>query len=121
MEWALLLSGAVVGGLVGATGLGAAALMTPLLTLGFGIPLPVAVSTDLVFAAATKSVAAGRYAVTRQTQWRWVGFLALGSLPAAVISGTWLAPIISERQLGLLLGLALILMALARPGIATGG
>lgn len=113
MEWALLLSGAGVGGLVGATGLGAAALMTPLLALGFGVPLPVAVSTDLVFAAATKSVAAGRYAFTRQTHWQWVGYMALGSLPAAVVSGSYLAPVINERQLGLLLGATLILLALA--------
>ena len=113
MEWALLFSGALVGALVGATGLGAAALMTPLLAIGFGVPLSIAVSTDLVFAAATKSVAAGRYAVTRQTHWVYVGYLALGSVPAAIIAGTWLAPLISERHLGMLLGATLLLLALA--------
>ncbi|WP_420550828.1 sulfite exporter TauE/SafE family protein [Litorivicinus lipolyticus] len=113
MEWTLLLAGAAVGGLVGATGLGGAALMTPLLSLGFGVPLSVAVSTDLLFAAATKSVAAGRYAHQRHTQWRWVGWLALGSLPAALVSGMVLAPRVGDQWLGVLLGMALLTIAVA--------
>lgn len=109
----LVIAGAAVGGLVGATGLGAAALMTPLLALGFGVPLLVAVSTDLIYAAATKAVAATRYARQGHTQWRWVGWMAAGSVPAAWISGRWLAPLISDQALGWLLGSVLMLMAVS--------
>lgn len=113
MDWMLVLAGAAVGGLVGATGLGAAALMTPLLALGFGVPLLVAVSTDLIYAAATKAVAAGRYALDGHTDWRWVAWMAAGSVPAAIVSGRWLAPLFSEQALGWLLGAVLMVMALS--------
>ena len=51
MDWRLPLFGAVVGLLVGLTGMGGGVLMTPLLMLGFGLPPSVAVGTDLTYAA----------------------------------------------------------------------
>ena len=48
-------AGFAVGSLVGLTGVGGGSLMTPLLILLFGIHPAVAVGTDLLFAAATKS------------------------------------------------------------------
>ncbi len=84
MDWALTLSGFVVGALVGLTGVGGGALMTPMLVVGFGIPPLVAVGTDLVFAALTKSVGVWAHALRASVDWRIVGFMALGSLPAAL-------------------------------------
>ncbi|MGB0957418.1 MAG: sulfite exporter TauE/SafE family protein, partial [Litorivicinus sp.] len=59
----------------------------------------------------------------RHTQWRWVGWMAAGSLPAAFISGTWLAPRVSDQVLGVLLGFALLTVAVApgwnRTGVRT--
>jgi uncharacterized membrane protein YfcA len=42
---------------VGLTGVGGGALMTPILLLFFGVPLQTAEATDLCFAAITKTVA----------------------------------------------------------------
>ena len=78
------LSGFAVGAIVGLTGVGGGALMTPLLVLLFGVHPAIAVGTDLLHAAITK--AGGTYVHARQgrVDWRITGLLAAGSLPAAV-------------------------------------
>jgi len=80
-----VLAGAGVGLAVGMTGVGGGSLMTPLLLL-FGFPTPVAVGTDLMYAAITK--VSGVYAHHRQgtVDWKVVGRMALGSMPAAVLT-----------------------------------
>ncbi len=60
MDITYIISGFAVGILVGMTGVGGGSLMTPLLTLLFGVPPSVAVGTDLAFASITKT--AGTYA-----------------------------------------------------------
>ncbi len=79
-----IVSGALVGFIVGATGVGGGSLMTPLLTLVFGVPAQVAVGTDLLFAAVTKTGGAFAYARRGQIPWSIVLRLALGSVPATV-------------------------------------
>lgn len=79
-----IISGALVGFVVGATGVGGGSLMTPLLTLFFGIPAQVAVGTDLLFASITKASGAVAYARRGQIPWPVVLRMALGSIPAAV-------------------------------------
>ena len=54
MDWKLILAGALIGVMVGLTGVGGGALMTPILLLVFGIAPMAAVGTDLWFAAITK-------------------------------------------------------------------
>ncbi len=51
----VVLSGFLVGLLVGQTGTGGGSLMTPLLVLVFGVHPATAVGTDLLYASATKS------------------------------------------------------------------
>jgi len=80
-----ILSGFVVGILVGLTGVGGGSLMTPLLILLFRIHPATAVGTDLLYAAATKTAGASVHGIAKSIDWRIVGLLALGSLPAAVI------------------------------------
>ena len=80
------LSGGLVGLLVGLTGVGGGSLMTPLLTIIFGIPPSVAVGTDLAFAALTKGVGTVAHREHGHVRWDIVGFLALGSLPLAIIT-----------------------------------
>jgi hypothetical protein len=79
-------SGLVVGLLVGLTGVGGGSLMTPLLVLVFGIHPTTAVGTDLLYAAATKTVGTGVHGFKRTVQWSIVGRLALGSVPAAALT-----------------------------------
>ena len=77
-------AGLMVGGLVGLTGVGGGSLMTPILVLIFGQAPSAAVGTDLLFAATTKLAATASFGYSRRIDWRVVGRLALGSLPAAV-------------------------------------
>jgi len=76
-------AGLLVGVLVGLTGVGGGSLMTPILVMLFGQAPAVAVGTDLVFAATTKLAATASFGYSRKVDWRIVGRLALGSLPAA--------------------------------------
>lgn len=119
MDYAYIVSGLSVGLLVGLTGVGGGSLMTPLLVFLFGFAPTTAVGTDLLFAAITKS---GGVAVHHRNhgsvEWKIVGLMCLGSLPAAVavifgleyfdIPKKTIAAVMSNA-----LGVALILTALA--------
>lgn len=78
-------SGFAVGLLVGLTGVGGGSLMTPLLTLLFGINPTVAVGTDLAFASITKSAGTLTHRLRNTVHWDIVGRLCIGALPAALI------------------------------------
>ena len=80
------LSGFVVGMLVGMTGVGGGALMTPILILLFGIHPATAVGTDLLYAAATKTGGSLMHGYARSIDWRVVRRLASGSVPATVVT-----------------------------------
>jgi uncharacterized membrane protein YfcA len=80
------LSGFTVGLLVGMTGVGGGSLMTPLLILLFGIHPATAVGTDLLYAAATKTVGSLVHGLARSIHWPIVGRLACGSIPASVVT-----------------------------------
>lgn len=74
-----------VGFLVGLTGVGGGALMTPLLISTFGVAPAVAVGTDLLYAAVTKTVGGWRHHVAENVDWPIVIRLAVGSIPASII------------------------------------
>jgi uncharacterized membrane protein YfcA len=80
------LSGFAVGALVGMTGVGGGSLMTPLLILLFGVHPATAVGTDLLYAAATKTVGSLVHGFARSIDWRVVQRLATGSIPATIVT-----------------------------------
>lgn len=80
-----VLSGLLVGFIVGLTGVGGGSLMTPIL-LYFGIAPSSAVGTDLLYAAITKSGGIYVHSKKQNIDWRLTGLLAAGSLPAAAIT-----------------------------------
>ena len=80
------LSGFAVGALVGMTGVGGGSLMTPLLILLFGIHPATAVGTDLLYAAATKTVGSMVHGFARSIDWGVVRRLATGSVPATLVT-----------------------------------
>jgi len=80
------LAGFAVGLLVGLTGVGGGSLMTPILILLFGIHPAAAVGTDLLYAAATKTAGSLVHGYNRTVDWRVVGRLATGSVPATVLT-----------------------------------
>jgi uncharacterized membrane protein YfcA len=77
-------AGFLVGVLVGLTGMGSGALMTPILILVVGIPPVTAVGTDLAYAAITKLVGGWQHARQGTVDRQLVRSLATGSVPGAL-------------------------------------
>lgn len=115
MDWTLVLGALAVGIVVGLTGMGGGALMTPMLVLFFGVSPLAAVSSDLVAAAVMKPVGSFvhlRHGTVRMDLVRW---LALGSVPAA-FGGVLIARALGDGQrvqdfIQYALGIALIIAA----------
>jgi len=111
-------SGFAVGMLVGFTGVGGGSLMTPLLVLVFGIHATTAVGTDLLYAAATKSVGTVVHGFSGTVDWSIVLRLAAGSVPTTALTLLAIARLgrkldASHGVITTVLGVALILTALA--------
>ncbi len=77
-------AGAPTGFVVGRTGVGGGALMTPVLLLFFGVAPATAIATDLWFAAATKLVGARVHHTAGNVDWQVARRMWLGSLPMAL-------------------------------------
>lgn len=115
-DWAAFsLAGAGVGFVVGLTGIGGGALMTPILVMLFGVTPSLAVGTDLLFASITKFFGAAVHGRNGTVDWTIVRRLAVGSLPAAALTALALEWIGRDRLgRGLILnalGLALVMTA----------
>ncbi len=109
--------GFAVGLVVGLTGVGGGSLMTPLLVLLFGIHPTQAVGTDLLYAAATKTVGTLVHSASATVDWRIVRRLAYGSVPAAAATLLLLGYFGPEsprvvRAITFSLGVALLLTAI---------
>lgn len=112
------LSGFLIGLLVGQTGMGGGALMTPLLVLLFGVHPATAVGIDLLYASATKSVGTLVHGLGRTVNWRIVGCLATGSVPATVVTLLVISHIdlnsrAGDQVISSILGVMLLLTALS--------
>ena len=117
-EIAIVIAGFAVGLIVGLTGVGGGSLMTPILIFFFGIKPYLAVGTDLLFAAVTKSGGTISLARQRLVPWRIVGQLCLGSVPASattlfVLHRLGPASPAVQSVMTSTLGVALLLTALA--------
>ena len=116
----LALGSAVVGLLVGLTGVGGGALMTPMLVLVFGITPTAAITSDLVAALFMKPAGVAIHWRQKTVHTGLVRYLCYGSLPAAFL-GTYVMhllgeSVVAEHRLQILLGTALIIGALAMLG-----
>lgn len=100
MDVMLIVAGALTGLIVGLTGVGGGALMTPLLLLFFGVAPLTAVGTDLWFAATTKIFATRIHQRHGLIDWRVAKRLWWGSLPASTATLVWLSlqPINAEAM-----------------------
>jgi uncharacterized membrane protein YfcA len=132
MDPVLTLAGFGVGIVVGLTGMGGGALMTPLLVLFFGVPPLAAVSSDLAASAVMKPFGGWVHARHGTVNWALVRWLCLGSVPAAFLGVLLLRAIPSDEAvqhaIQVALGVALLLATVgllakaraARAGSATG-
>lgn len=78
-------TGAGVGFAVGLTGIGGGSLMTPLMLM-FGFPAHIAIGTDLMYAAITKSTGVVVHHRQKSIDWTLVKTLCAGSLPATALT-----------------------------------
>jgi uncharacterized membrane protein YfcA len=116
----VVIGSAVVGLLVGLTGAGGGALMTPMLILLFSVKPSAAISSDLVAAVVMRPVGAAVHLKKGTVNTRLAGWICVGSVPAAFL-GSWLlhqmgngkaATTNIERALGAALLLGCAAMAL---------
>src|SRR3954454_11018022 len=115
LQLMLVIAGLFIGVVVGLTGMGGGALMTPVLVIFFGVPPLAAVSSDLVVSAVMKPVGGLVHLRRGTVDLRLVGLLCLGSVPSAFCG------VLVSRALGndtsvqewtkLALGVALLLAA----------
>lgn len=84
-EISFIAAGALVGFIVGLTGVGGGSLMTPLLTM-MGVPLHTAIGTDLLYASISKTGGAIVHHRHRNINWRITLTLAAGSIPSAALT-----------------------------------
>lgn len=85
MDLGYVVAGLVVGFIVGLTGVGGGSLMTPIL-LWFGINPATAVGTDLLYACITKMGGVWVHHKQKHIDWRITRLLAMGSVPAALLT-----------------------------------
>ena len=108
-------AGLIVGFIVGLTGMGGGALMTPIMVLVFGVQPLAAVSSDLMASLVMKPVGAGVHMRHGAVNRRLVLFLCIGSVPAAFCGVLLLNALDTGEQfqnrLKTMLGIALLLAA----------
>ncbi len=113
----IVVASAVVGFLVGMTGAGGGALMTPMLILLFGVKPTTAISSDLVAAVLMRPVGAIVHMTKRTVNYALVGWMVLGSVPAALL-GAYALHLLgqskgTEKDVQIVLGVALLVGAAA--------
>jgi hypothetical protein len=113
----IVLGSAVVGFLVGLTGAGGGALMTPMLILLFGIKPSTAISSDLVAAVVMRPVGAFVHLRKGTVNLHLVGWMVAGSVPMAFL-GAYILHLLgnaksAESTIQIMLGSALLLGAAA--------
>jgi uncharacterized membrane protein YfcA len=89
VDWPLAIGGLLVGTVVGLTGMGGGALMTPMLVFFFRVDPLTAISSDIVVSLLMKPVGAFVHLRRGTVNMALVGWLCVGSVPAA-FSGAWL-------------------------------
>ena len=113
----VVLGSAVVGLLVGLTGAGGGALMTPMLILLFSVKPAAAISSDLVAAVVMRPVGAAVHLHKGTVNLRLVGWMSLGSVPMAFLGAYLLREMgnssADAKNVEIALGAALLIGAAA--------
>jgi len=114
VSWQFVLTGALVGTLVGMTGMGGGSLMTPILVILWGVNPAVAIGSDIAHGAIFKTVGAFQHRRMGNVRAQLAGWMLLGSAPMSLV-GVWLATVLQHRYgdsakstMGYVLGAALV-------------
>jgi uncharacterized membrane protein YfcA len=111
----MAVAGAIVGFVIGLTGMGGGALMTPVLVLLFGVNPATAVSSDVIASLVMKPFGGGIHVRRGTVNWRLVRWLVVGSVPMAFL-GSYLIDRVfggpeSADRIKLILGWVLLVAA----------
>ena len=111
----IVLGSAIIGLLVGMTGAGGGALMTPMLILLFGVTPSTAISSDLVAAVVMRPIGAAVHLRAGTVNLRLVRLMVMGSVPAAFL-GAYLLHVLgnaksAQHHIEVALGVALLVGA----------
>ncbi|WP_026316729.1 sulfite exporter TauE/SafE family protein [Actinokineospora enzanensis] len=113
---AIVAAGFVLGGVIGLTGMGGGALLTPLLVGVFHIPPGLAVASDLVASALMKPFGAAIHLRSRTADISVVRWLVVGSVPTAfaapILAGQLFGHGLDEQVLRLVIGVMVVLSSL---------
>jgi uncharacterized membrane protein YfcA len=120
IDLGIALAGLIVGVVVGLTGMGGGALMTPILVIGFGIEPLAAVSSDLVAAVVMKPIGGGIHFRRGTVHMGLVRWLALGSVPGALI-GSYIVSNLSGNTGDLIKTILGVVLLLAAAGMVVRG
>ena len=117
INFSLSIAGLVVGLLVGLTGMGGGALLTPILVLFFRVLPLAAISSDLLTSLVMKPVGAAVHLRRRTVNWRLAGWLTVGSVPAAFGGAVCIGEIghshAAQHAVKLAIGIALLVSVAA--------
>ncbi len=116
MQWDIALAGLGVGFIIGLTGMGGGALMTPVLVIFFGVPASSAISSDIVASFFLKPIGGGVHIRRGTVNWTLVRWLAIGSVPAAFAGSYVIDRVASggvEDDIKQILGVVLLVAAAA--------
>src|SRR3954451_12085115 len=112
----ITLAGLGVGFVIGLTGMGGGALMTPVLVIFFHVPASSAISSDIVASFFLKPIGGGVHIRKRTVNWTLVRWLSVGSVPAAFIGSYVIDQVAGngfETRVKEILGAVLLLAAAA--------
>jgi uncharacterized membrane protein YfcA len=116
IDFGMSIAGLVIGTLVGLTGMGGGALMTPILVLFFHVDTLTAISSDLVVSLFMKPAGAIVHIYRKTVNYSLVFWLCVGSVPGAfggalliaAVPDSWDIDTVLKRALGVVLLLATI-------------
>src|SRR3954471_9409632 len=118
MSWQFVLTGLLIGVLVGMTGMGGGSLMTPILVIVFGFNPTLAVGTDIAHGAIFKTVGALRHRQLGTVHHKLSGWMFMGSAPFSLL-GVYVATQLKHHygsaateKMGYILGAALLFGAI---------
>jgi uncharacterized protein len=108
VTWQFVLTGLLIGTLVGMTGMGGGSLMTPILVIVFGFKPTLAVGTDILHGAIFKTVGAIRHRQLGTVHAQLSGWMLLGSAPASLLGVALSTHLNHQDLMNYLLGAALL-------------
>ena len=114
MHWNIASAALLIGFVIGLTGMGGGALMTPVLVIFFHIVPTAAISSDVVASVILKPIGGGVHVRHGTVNWRLVRWLSLGSVPAAFLGAFTISRISSggvEDDVKKILGWVLLVAA----------